>query len=62
MKTVRLLKNHTHAGEDYLAGDLLELRDDQVDRLIEMGSAELWSVPLPPLDDPRQKPKQRKRP
>jgi hypothetical protein len=60
MKTVRLLKNHTHAGEDYLAGDLLELRGDQADRLIEMGSAELWEAP--PLHLEGTKHKQRKRP
>ncbi len=37
---VRLLAEHTHAGEDKKAGDTIELREDQAKRLIEAKRAE----------------------
>jgi len=38
--SVRLLAEHTHAGEDKKAGDKIELREDQAKRLIEAKRAE----------------------
>ena len=36
---VKLLKNHTHAGKDYEAGEIIEVRTDQVKWLEEAGVA-----------------------
>lgn len=38
--TVKLLAEHTHAGEEKKPGDKIELREDQAKRLIDAKRAE----------------------
>ena len=44
MKTVRLFRNHTHAGVEFLAGAEIELPDDAADYLL--GAEEQYRAQL----------------